>query len=1527
MKTIDEFFSYLNSLDVKLWVEDNRLRCHAPEAVLTPSLSTQISERKAEIIEFFTQAELSAHLRSLSIVPIPRQGHPPLSFAQQRLWFIDQMEPNSSFYNIPGAVRLIGSLNVTALEQAIGEIIRRHEVLRTTFPTIEGQPVQMIHPFSEWMLPVLDLQHLSTGQREREVLHLISQEAQKPFNLAEGSLLRITVLCLDESEYILLLTMHHIIGDAWSIGVFLKELAVLYTAFSQEQASLLPELPIQYADFTAWQRQWLQGEVLETQLAYWRQQLGGSLPVLQLPTDLPRPRVQTFRGASQSFCLSPELTQALKVLSQKEEATLFMTLLTAFKILLYRYTYQEDLLVGSPIANRNRVEIEGLIGFFVNTLVLRTDLSGNPTFRELLGRVRRVTWEAYDHQDLPFEKLVEELQPERDLSYSPLFQTMFAMQNTSDMDVLLPGLTSTTLPQSNSTAKLDLIVDMRETSTGLMGVFEYNTDLFDDQAIARMANHLQNLLLAIVNHPEQRIAELPLLTTVEQSQLLVRWNHTQTEYPQNLCFHQLFTAQAEQRTDAVAVVFQDQYLTYRELNQRANQLAHYLQQLGVVPETIVGICVERSLEMIVAFLAILKAGGAYLPLDPAYPQERLAFMLSDSQIPILLTTQNLVAKLPNYPGQIICLDTNGEKIAQQSQENPTSDVTINNLAYLIYTSGSTGTPKGVLVPHEGLVNLTQDKIRTCRVQPNSRILQFFSFSFDASIPEILMALGSGAALHLATPEELLPGTALMRLLRKQVITHMTILPSALTALTPEDLPALQMVLVGGEAPSGEMIAQWSKGRLFINAYGPTETTVNASMVECGNGGQISPTIRPSANKQLYILDKYHQLVPVGVVGEVYIGGVGLARGYLNRPEKTAAAFISHPFSNQPGSRLYRTGDLAYYLKDGNIKLLGRVDHQVKIRGFRIELGEVEALLTQHPAIRENVVVVREDRPGDKRLVAYVVPESKIIPTTSDLRRFMEKKLPKYMVPAVFVVLEALPLNPNGKVDRRALPAPDTMRPELEAAFVAPRTPTESVLAGIFAEILQVERVGVNDDFFELGGHSLLATKLIAHLLKAFQVELTVMDLFEAPTVAGLAEPIENRQTTGIIDKYHDETLALLTADALLDSTIYPPSVATESRDANSILLTGATGFLGAFLLEELLQQTSATIYCLVRANDITSARQKLRKCWESYLIWDENYSDRIIPMIGDLSQPFLGLAETEFHKLAESIDVIYHNGAWVHHASPYSLLKATNVCGTQEVLRLACQVKAKPVHFMSASSVFAAAGNSGVRVIREQDNIDDQVPLGGYNQSKWVAEKLINQAGSRGLPVYIYRLGRISGHSQTGVFNVNDFLYRLIIGSVQLGCIPDQEMMLDIIPIDYASKAIVHLSTQSIAGNQVFHFVHPQPVSAKVLFEQLRSHGYSIQEIAYDQWHKQLMDIAENSPEHALYPLVSLFPSRISQTQTSNTAVLQFDCQNTLNRLTGTSITCPPINEHLLNTYISYLIQSGNIPNPTLNQDSKKNSS
>jgi amino acid adenylation domain-containing protein/thioester reductase-like protein len=1522
MKPIETFLSNLYRLDVKLWLEETenqpdqiRLRCNAPTAVLTPALSAEIAARKAEIITFLNQARTVSQSSTAVIRPIARPNHLPLSFAQQRLWFLDQMQPGSPLYNLPEAVRLVGSLDAIALEYSFNEIVRRHEALRTTFQTVNDQPIQVIAPPAPLPLKSIDLTHLGKAEQEMEVQRLVNSEAQQPFDLAQGPLLRITLICLNNEEHVVLLTMHHIVSDGWSMAVLIRELRALYTAFSTGQPSPLAELSIQYADFAVWQCQWLQGEVLDRHLSYWRNQLSGDLPVLQLPSDRSRPRIQTFRGATHTFELPAGLTESLRALSQQAGTTLFMTVLAAFKTLLHRYTAQTDILVGSPIANRNRTEMEGLIGFFVNTLVLRSNLAGNPTFRELLSRVQQVTLAAYEHQDLPFEKLVEALQPERDLSYNPLFQVKFTLEASEESALQLPHLTLSFITSETTTAKLDLSLDIVETPSGLIGVVEYNTDLFDAVTIDRMVQHFCSLLAGIVEHPEQRLSELPLLTASEQYQLLVEWNSTQTNYPQNECWHQRFEAQVQQTPNAIALIFKQQHLTYDQLNRRANQVAHYLQTQGVKPDTVVGLCVERSPAMMIGLLGILKAGGAYLPLDPTYPPERLAFMLADAQVPILLTTQTLTANLPPQSTEVIYLDADWNRIAQESEQNPDNRVDVKNLAYLIYTSGSTGTPKGVLVPHEGLVNLTEDKIRTCRVHPDSRVLQFFSLSFDASVPEIVMSLGCGAALYLATTEDLLPSAGLRRLLQEQRITHITLPPSALATLPAEDLPDLEMVLVGGEAPSPELINQWSNGRRFINAYGPTETTVNASMVECYDSAQ--PTIRPAANKQLYILDRHLQLVPVGVPGELYIGGVGLARGYYNHPAKTAETFIPNPFSAQPGSRLYKTGDLACYLRSGDIKLVGRLDHQVKIRGFRIEPGEIEALLIQHLQVRDGVVIVREDQLGEKRLIAYIVPIDNWTSTISDLRRFIAAQLPKYMIPAAFVLLEALPLNPNGKVDRQALPAPDTLRPNLESVFIAPGTATEAALAQVFAQVLEMEQVGIHDDFFELGGHSLLATKLIARLLQVFHVELSIVDLFEAPTIAGLAERI----TRGRIC---DSTSAFLHAEATLDITIYPttkPSLPIVAP--KRIFLTGATGFLGAFLLYELLQQTQADIYCLVRANTIELAQTKLQACLTSYQLWQEPFKSRIFPVIGDLSQPLLGLTEVQFQTLADQIEVIYHSGAWVHHTSPYSLLKAVNVSGTQEILRLACQQHVKPVHFMSATSVCSPDASSSldavVQVIREQDCIADRIPWGGYNQSKWVAEQLVATGGDRGIPVSIYRLGRLSGQSQTGVFNQNDLLYRLIIGCVQLGSAPEDKTPLDMIPIDYASRAIVHLSQQSASQGRTFHLIHPHPVDPSVLFDSLQSLGYVIEPLPYDQWRAKLLQIAETSPDHALYPLVSLFPAK-DETQSAET-VFTFDCQNTLNGLAGSEIVCPAIDQSLLHKYFSHLMQAGFLVPPLVRRN------
>ena len=1047
----------------------------------------------------------------------------PTSFAQRRLWFLDQFEPGSPYYNIPSAVRLRGRLDVRALERSVEAIVERHESLRTTFAMVDGEPVQVISPRSNVRLAVADLRPIDKELREKEALDLANREARRPFDLSTGPLFRVTLLVLDDDDNVLLLTMHHIVSDGWSMGVLIEEISTLYDAFSKGQPSPLPELPIQYADFAEWQREWLSGAVLEEQLNYWKERLGDIPPVLELPTDRPRPAVQSSRGSEESIVLPRDLTDRLKALGKEEGATLFMTLLAAFKALLYRYTGQEDISVGTPIANRNRGELERLIGFFVNTLVLRTDLSGDPSFREIVRRVREVALGAYAHQDLPFEMLVEALSPERDMSHNPLFQVMFILQNAPVKAKALHDVTLEMLDLKTGTSTFDLTMAVAESVSGLSVSVEYNTDIFDASTIRRLLRHYWRLLEGVTADPDAPVSRVDLLLPEEKHQILVEWNDTKREFRPEALVHKLFEARVEEAPEATAVSFLGQTLTYRELNERANQLAHHLRTLGVGPEVPVGIATERSLDMIVAVLGVLKSGGAYLPLDPAYPKERLAYMLQDSGAPVLVTQEHLLDSLPQHEGRLVLLDSGWDEIAKQPAENPPNLVVPENLVYTIYTSGSTGRSKGVMVQHRSLANayLAWEEPYELRTRARAH-LQMASFSFDVFSGDLVRALCSGGKLVLTPREFLLEPEKLYALMRKEQVTIAEFVPAVLRTLVQyleesgQDLSFMRILIAGSDVWYVGEYERFKKlcgpETRLINSFGLTEATIDSTFFEGDLSGvaveRLVPIGRPFANSRIYILDRNLQPTPIGVPGEICVAGPGLARGYRNRPDLTAEKFIPDAFSGEMGARLYRTGDLARYLPDGNIEFLGRVDTQVKIRGYRIELGEIEAALSAHDAIRQVAVIVREDKPGDKRIVAYFVAAGGVSPTPGELRRYLLDRLPEYMVPSAFVELEALPLTPNGKIDRKALPKPDESARGFEETFVAPRTPTEEVVAGIWAEILGLEKIGVHDNFFELGGHSLLATQVISRIREAFQLELPLRNIFESPTVATLAEQID-----------------------------------------------------------------------------------------------------------------------------------------------------------------------------------------------------------------------------------------------------------------------------------------------------------------------------------------------------------------------------------------------------------------------------------
>jgi len=1067
-----------------------------------------LSPEKRQALEKLLEND-GAATASLPIIPRRRgPGALPLSFAQQRLWFLDRLEPGIP-YNIPQAVHLRGRLNFSVLERSLNEIIKRHEIFRTTFAMADDEPVQIIAPELTVKLETVDLSHLPENARQAETRRRAVEEMHRSFDLQQGPLLHTTLLRLNDDEHVFLRTVHHVIFDGWSADVFVRELKVLYEAFLAGQPSPLPPLAIQYADFAIWQRQHLQGETLAAKLAFWKNQLAGAPPVLELPTDHPRPAKQTFRGAYQSFTLTRPLAKALQALGQKEGATLFMILLAAFKTLLHRYSAQEDIVVGTPVANRPRPEIENLIGFFINTLPLRTDLRGNPRFREILSRLRQSAVQSYDHQDLPFEKLVEELQPQRDMSRTPLFQTLFVLQNTPRLSYELTGLRLTRLRVDYDTSWFDLSLYMWEENDGLAGALEYSTDLFNAGTVARMLGHYRTLLENIVADPAQRLSDLTLLTEPERRQLLVAWNDTKKAYPHESCFHHLFEAQAERTPEAVAVIFENQHLTYRELNRRANQLARHLSRhCGVGPETMVGVCMERSPEMLIGLLGVLKAGGAYVPLDPAYPFDRIAYVLEDAQVPVLLTQKSTILnfKFSIENLKLLCLDTDWNMIDAESEANLSVSINPENLAYVIYTSGSTGKPKGVAIPHRALMNFLHSMRQAPGLTEKDVLLFVTTLSFDIAGLELYLPLLTGACVVVTSGETAADGRQLLTALADFGVTVMQATPATWRMLLESGWRGNQhlKILCGGEALPRELAHQLlARGAVLWNMYGPTETTIWSTLHKVEANDVVMAIGRPIANTQVYLLDRYLHAVPVGVPGELHIGGEGLARGYFKRPELTAEKFIPNAYSEKPGARIYNTGDLARYLTDGRIECLGRLDHQVKIRGFRIELGEIEAVCAQHPAIQDVVIVAREDEAKEKRLVAYVVSKTAAKPAVSELRQHVQKKLPEYMTPSIFMFLDALPLTPNGKVDRKALPAPDHV--ELRETYAAPGTPLERLMAGIWSQVLKIAKIGVHDNFFELGGHSLLATQVMSRVRKMFGVELPLRVVFEAPTIAAFAQ--------------------------------------------------------------------------------------------------------------------------------------------------------------------------------------------------------------------------------------------------------------------------------------------------------------------------------------------------------------------------------------------------------------------------------------
>jgi len=1043
----------------------------------------------------------------------------PVSFAQQRLWLLDQMNPQSAAYNLFFTARFSVPLNREALQQSLDALVQRHEVLRTIFAVRDGQPIQLVLPAMQVPLAFTDLQHIPQVWREGELLRLAKEEVGRPFDLARGPLLRVTLFQLEPAQFILLLTVHHIVFDGWSANIFFGELAALYQAFMSGQPAALPALPVQYADFAVWQREQLQGDVLAEQLAYWKKQLEGAPAALELPVDRARPLSPTSRGSTLLFALPRSLTDALKALSRREGVSLFTLLVAAFQTLLYRYTGQEDLLLGIDAADRGQAETEGLIGFFVNTLVLRAHLAGESAFRALLGRVQKSLSEAYAHQDLPIEYLVRELQPERAAGQNPFFQVMLSLDPL--IAPLASGWEMIPLPLESGAAKFDLSLEMQDRAQGLLTYIEYNTDLFDAATIERLTGHWQTLLEGIVTDPDQHIADLPLLTEAEWRQQVITWNATQAAYPEQQCFHELFEAQVERTPEAVAVICEREQLTYQALNQRANQLARYLQAWGVGSESVVPLLAERSIPFLIAMLAVFKAGAAYLPLDPRHPPSRIRHILEHSRARLLLAAKDFSPLLAQAAGETEVLYFEDLHLDGTEAENLPARATPRNLAYVIYTSGSTGLPKGAMLEQRGMVNHLYAKISALDITARDSVAQTASQCFDISVWQFLAALLVGGRTHIFPDSVAHDPMRLLQQVEQHQVSILETVPSLLRVMLESieggsraypRLERLRWLVPTGEALPPEFCRRWLSVYPHIpllNAYGPTECSDDVTHYPIYAplaGGQIhTPIGRPINNIRLYVLDRRLRPLPVGVSGELYVGGVGVGRGYLNDARRTAEAFVPDPFCDRPGARLYRTGDLVRYLTDGNIEFLGRVDHQVKIRGYRIEPGEIESLLRQHASVQDVVVVVREDSPGNKTLVAYVVTSGGA--TGDELRAYVKDKLPDYMVPSAFVLLDALPLTPNGKVDRRALPAPDYGRLQQNDDFVAPVSPLQHQLVQIWEELLETRPIGIRDNFFDLGGHSLLVVRLFDRIEQVTGKKLALATLLAGPTIEQLAEAL------------------------------------------------------------------------------------------------------------------------------------------------------------------------------------------------------------------------------------------------------------------------------------------------------------------------------------------------------------------------------------------------------------------------------------
>ncbi|WP_328898079.1 non-ribosomal peptide synthetase [Streptomyces sp. NBC_00236] len=1457
-----------------------------------------------------------------ALVPQERPATLPLSYAQQRLWFLHRLEGPSATYNIPLAVRIDGPLDTDALHRALGDAVGRHAALRTVFPEHEHGPHQRVTAPDDVRLPFVreSVDDDKAGDRIRAAM-------AEPIDIEHRLPLRATLLRLADDAHVLVLVIHHIAADGSSLAPLAHDLSAAYRARARAEDPALTALPVDYADHTLWQRRLLGDErdpesVVSRQLAYWKDALRGLPEVVELPWDRSRPAVPRHTGATHDFALDRTTSRRLADLARASGCTLFMVLQAALSTVLSRHGAGDDIPLGTAVAGRTDDAASDLVGLFVNTLVLRTDLTGDPTFRELLHRVREFDLSAYAHQDVPFERLVELLNPARSQSHHPLFQTMLVLQNhTAAAAVDLPGLTVSGVPVDAGVSKFDLSFTFTETNdengapTGMRAAVDYATELFDAATVHALADRLVSLLGAVGADPDRPLHTYDVLTHAERDRLAA-WGTGPAEDRPGPTLPVLFEQWVRRTPGAPAVRDADTTLTYGELDTLSGALAGHLTAQGIGPEDRVAVALPRTHRLVVALLAVLKTGAAYVPLDPDYPAQRLSYMLEDARPRLLLTTSAIHRRLPASSVPHLCTEELGSGSTTGAQAAPAPSPDPAHPAYVIYTSGSTGRPKGVVVTHRGVGAMARTQSRRLRVTPDSRVLHMASVSFDAAFWELCMGLLSGACLEIDERDALLPGPTLAALVRDRGITHLTLPPAALAVMPPGSLPAGTTIVLAGEACPPALVHAWARERFLVNAYGPTETTVCATMSGFQHAdGPFAPdrTVSigaPVDGTRVHVLDDRLEPVPPGVAGELYVSGDGVARGYHGRPALTASRFVADPF-DRAGGRMYRTGDLVRWTADGELVYVSRVDDQVKLRGFRIELGEIEAALTALPGVAAACVLVREDRPGDRRLVAYTVPsDGGPGPDEGAVRAHLAATLPEHMVPAAHVSLGALPVTPNGKTDRRALPAPRHAAP---AGGRKPGTTREHALCEVFAETLGVPEVGVTDDFFALGGHSLLAVTLARRIGERCGRRPSLRALFAAPTVEG----VDRLLGSGAGEEHRQEPVTPdLAAEVRLAPDIFRPGREATAparrplRPSTRPFLTGASGFLGAFLLRDLIETTGGPVDCLVRAEDAHRAAHRLRTNLERYGLWDPRYADLINPVPGDLAARGLGLSPADRTALVRRLGPVLHNGAHVNFAAAYGDLRAANVAGTEELLRLLADSDSPGMHYISTTGVYAPA--PGPRPV----TITESTPTGpssalpdGYAQSKWVAEQVIGLARERGLPVTVHRPGRISGDTSTGACQDRDLLWQLVKGCLQARAVPDLPYgSTDWVPVDYVSAAVVALSVSGRTGAETYHFTNPEAPGLDRVFEAATRLGHELRTVPAEQWRARVAAQPDNAAQ--------LFLGDEQQTGHEATDRRRFDSRRTAEAAAAVGVRRPPLTDEILIRYLTYFHGSGFLPAP-----------